>query len=349
MSTQAKRLLIAQAVFAGVLACRDASIAPASEGPARRAQVVATVSPETLRARNTTQWVGRLHNVILDELRSQRRNPNQGARDACLNVVSSLGAKGDSIGRTLSEAELIAIRTVLLASSICGARLKGGLKLASGVSFIPAAYAPAVLDTIWVEPSATGYAMIASIGDEVDAASSYSDLSSRLSPYLSTSQSMGHPDSSAVELAVAISLDSWDYWGPTTNDFEPTIDNEVSFLQQCASGNLENYQYEVDGVTHICLNSQWVQAGLPSTRWRNPSFNFVSLQGDVCSWNILKQITHVARWDGAGMLYVYVGTFLGWSGLTYAVPIVTTAAAATVGALWSYAAFTALAWDLRQC
>jgi hypothetical protein len=214
--------------------------------------------------------------------------------------------------------------------------------------------------------------MLDSMEVEIVAATSESNLASRLSPYYNTSLSMGFPDSAAIGLGVALAMNSVEEWDPGPV-LEADLDAEITMLNQCAAGNLENEQYEVEGITYICLNSQWVMASNSDPRRRSlfhnvsavgvsptrfmPSSNGMNLvpartvaqYGITCDLTIWQLGALVVAGDFAGAKLGVTANY-AWILMGGIVsPWLATASMVVWSGAGSYGMYRLIAWDRKAC
>jgi hypothetical protein len=306
-------------------------------GSARR-----TYSSIELHHMNPFDWVGRIHNGMVDELRKAAWEPGASPRMVCERALERLAAEDLGSGTpAISSHERDMTRAAVLSMPTCGAR-KAASPSTEPVLF-PATFV--FDDTTWVYPSATAAAMMDSIDVEVEQASDSNDLASRLSPYYNTALGMGFPDSAAIQIVISIAQSSWGYWRPSST-FGTTLSNEISQLDECTQGNAENTQYEVDDITYICQNSEWLMAGYRSPRRAAPTWRLVATRAPDC----------MDAFDAA--IFVLSGDVVGagastWGKVLGFVPGGQWVAAAVIGAtagVYSYAAFRAVSWmNYNQC
>lgn len=324
--------------------CMDTATTPTvrqveTQGVAAR---LGDLSAAQLHEANPFDWIGRAHNVLVENLIVEFRKRPASARIACERVIdrfmlADLGRKAPQ--KTLEMRQQLT--SIMLGTTMCGGTLSPSTLRKTGfrsISFI--------VDTTWTSPSETAFAMIDSIQAELEASSDENDVASRLSPFYNTSLGMGFPDSAAVAIGIAVAQNSWDEWQPGTSAFTANLQNEVASLAACYQGNAEEMQYSVDDVTYVCQGNEWRLA----SNWQTPSngytFRTVSLQ-NYCTMSELNKGRLIGGADVTGMYLA--GRLYAWGWGLPGGPIIEGIAIAAAGAWYSTLMYRKIAWELKQC
>lgn len=269
-------------------------------GSQQSATTVVRYTPEELHANNPTDWVGQAHNLLVREMIRELRKPDVKIRDLCDRMKKVLQDK--DVLRRLDPRFMAADPSVrvgaVAASPLCTSKFKWSkqVRLASlTTQGISQAAEEAIDDAV----------------AQLDIATSPTNLASLLSPILTASYQMSGYDAEAVQAAVSVSQSSMELWYDGTE--YAGVETEVfTELDQCGEGNYEEGTYEVDDITYICRNSQWVQASSRGDRAK-PLFRNAALMISPAAVSAVCGPPLYGLWvtDGIG---IAIGAKAGWSG-----------------------------------
>lgn len=210
--------------------------------------------------------------------------------------------------------------------------------------------------------------MIDSMEAETEAASSANDLAAKLSPFYNTSLTMGFPDSAVVAFGVALAQNSWDGWGNETQ-FTFNLESQVDEILLCEQGQAESAQYQLEDVTYICQNSEWLMAAGRSARpaplFRNASLS-TSNDSRMLTASRLEDVVrprlhlvaqagvtcHLGWWQKKALLVGSDLSGVAWGSLAFWLtgnPGIAVEVGTITGAAGSYWAEKFLAWDQAAC
>jgi hypothetical protein len=244
-SRRALAALATAAVALGVaVACHDADSPDAVARPTAPLQSRADIASRTaeLHRKNPMDWVGVLHNEILDEARRDMINTHKMPTDVCGRVHRFLSTSAHPKLRGAPAAVQQAVSDKLVTD--CKEKFKEPKR---DQVFRNAAYRSqesSFTQTFWDA--------VARIQVQADAAYDPGDLASRLAPILETTYSMNELDAAGVQAVISVTLSSVEYWwdGTALSSYDQQYNYDYN---RCLGGTAYGIVFDAGAVYHTCV------------------------------------------------------------------------------------------------